>query len=233
MSFATGLPGGLAMAATIPADVAQFYGYSLKLAQEISYIYGYDNFWTEQGELNDDAKNTLILFLGVMLGVTSTGAVVRVLSSKLSTQALKKIPQKALTKTFYYPVIKKVLAVFGTKLTKSTFAKGVSKTIPIIGGVISGGINYASMKPMAKRLKNELSQSVGYTESDFNRDLKVLEEEDVIIYTEKINNNPENSSMRTEENVYKELEKAHDLLKAGVITEEEFKDIKKRLLSKI
>lgn len=100
VSFATGLPGGLAMAATIPADVAQFYGYSLKLAQEISYIYGYENFWTEQGELNDDAKNTLILFLGVMLGVTSTGAVVRVLSSKLSTQALKKIPQKALTKLF-------------------------------------------------------------------------------------------------------------------------------------
>jgi len=32
VSFATGLPGGLVMAATIPADVAQFYGYSLKLS---------------------------------------------------------------------------------------------------------------------------------------------------------------------------------------------------------
>lgn len=39
LSFASGLPGGFAMAATIPADIAQFYGYSLKLAQEIFYIY--------------------------------------------------------------------------------------------------------------------------------------------------------------------------------------------------
>ena len=99
LSFASGLPGGFAMAATIPADIAQFYGYSLKLAQEISYIYGYNNMWSDQGELTEDAKNTLILYLGVMLGVTSAGAAVRILSNKMALQALKKIPQKALTKT--------------------------------------------------------------------------------------------------------------------------------------
>ena len=132
ISFATGLPGGIAMAATIPADVAQFYGYSLKLAQEISYIYGFDDIWTGQGELSEDAKNTLILYLGIMLGVSSAGSAARILSTKLSAQALKKLPQKALTKTVYYPIIKKVLAIFGTKLTKATFAKGVSKVIPVI-----------------------------------------------------------------------------------------------------
>ena len=68
ISFATGIPGGLAMAATIPADIAQFYGYSLKLAQEISYIYGYHDLWNNQDELTEEAKNTLILYLGIMLG---------------------------------------------------------------------------------------------------------------------------------------------------------------------
>ena len=48
------------MAATIPADIAQFYGYSLKLAQEISYIYGYHDLWNNQDELTEEAKNTLI-----------------------------------------------------------------------------------------------------------------------------------------------------------------------------
>ena len=155
LSFASGLPGGFAMAATIPADIAQFYGYSLKLAQEISYIYGYNNMWNDQGELTEDAKNTLILYLGVMLGVTSAGAAVRILSNKMALQALKKIPQKALTKTIYYPIIKQVMAIFGTKLTKATFAKGVSKFIPLVGGAVSGTMNYISLRPMANKLKDE------------------------------------------------------------------------------
>lgn len=32
-SFVAGLPGGLAMAATIPADMLQFYGIALRMAQ--------------------------------------------------------------------------------------------------------------------------------------------------------------------------------------------------------
>lgn len=39
-SFVAGIPGGLAMAATIPADVLQFFGMALRLAQELSYLYG-------------------------------------------------------------------------------------------------------------------------------------------------------------------------------------------------
>jgi len=90
VSFATGLPGGVAIAATIPADIAQFYAYSLKLAQEISYIYGYEDIWDADGQIEESAKNMLILYLGIMLGVTSAGSVVRVLSSKLSAQSVKK-----------------------------------------------------------------------------------------------------------------------------------------------
>ena len=39
-SFAAGLPGGFAMMASIPADVAQYFGMSIRLAQELAYIYG-------------------------------------------------------------------------------------------------------------------------------------------------------------------------------------------------
>ena len=44
-SFVAGIPGGFAMAATIPADMLQFFGMSLKLAQELSYIYGAEDLW--------------------------------------------------------------------------------------------------------------------------------------------------------------------------------------------
>ncbi|NKR47255.1 hypothetical protein GS506_24635 [Rhodococcus hoagii] len=92
------------MAATIPADVAQFYGFVLKLAQEISYIYGYDNLFDENEELTDEAHDALVLYLGVMFGVTAASSTIRVVSKQASQKALKSIPNKALTKTFYYPI---------------------------------------------------------------------------------------------------------------------------------
>ena len=224
LSFASGLPGGFAMAATIPADIAQFYGYSLKLAQEISYIYGYNNMWSDQGELTEDAKNTLILYLGVMLGVTSAGAAVRILSNKMALQALKKIPQKALTKTIYYPIIKKVMAIFGAKLTKDTFAKGVSKFIPLIGGAVSGTMNYISLKPMANRLKYELGKNINYTTKDFEQDIKILNDEEVIITSSDVEYD--------DENYLKKLEKLSDLLEKNIITEQEFQKMKKSIIDK-
>ena len=39
ISLALGMPGGVAMAATIPADVAQYYGYMIRAAQKMLYLY--------------------------------------------------------------------------------------------------------------------------------------------------------------------------------------------------
>jgi len=225
ISFATGIPGGLAMAATIPADIAQFYGYSLKLAQEISYIYGYHDLWNNQDELTEEAKNTLILYLGIMLGVTSAGSVVRILSNRLSIQALKRLPQKALTKTFLFPILKKILAVFGTKLTKATFAKGVSKAIPVLGGVVSGGINYASMKPMAMRLKDELSKNIGYTQEDAEKDLEILEAD-----FEVISEQPETETTKYADDIFSKLERAHALFEKKILTEAEYIKLKETII---
>lgn len=41
-------------------------------------------------------------------------------------------------------------------MTKDVFAKGVSKVIPIIGGVISGGVTLATYAPMCLKLKDYL-----------------------------------------------------------------------------
>ena len=107
-SFVAGIPGGLAMAATIPADTLQFFGMALRLAQELSYIYGAQNLW-EDGKIDDEkVKSNLIMYCGVMFGVSGAVCGVRVLTTQLAKVALKKIPQKALTKTFWYPIVKQV-----------------------------------------------------------------------------------------------------------------------------
>lgn len=176
VSFAAGLPGGFAMAATVPADVLQFFGMALRLAQEISYLYGAKDLW-QHGELDDERiRNQLIIYIGVMFGVSGASAGLRVLSSQIAKTTLKKLPQKALTKTFWYPLIKKICAGIGIKVTKSTFANGVSKAIPVVGGVISGGLTFASMMPMANRLQGVFDKSCfDYTQEEFEEDCVVIE----------------------------------------------------------
>lgn len=115
-SVLAGLPGGLAMAITIPADVAQFYGFSLKLAQELGYIYDYEDLWASRDELSEDAQNTLLLYLGVMLGVNGTAALLRAGGITIAKQVMKTVPNKALTKTLWYLILKKVLRIFEKSL---------------------------------------------------------------------------------------------------------------------
>ena len=122
------------MAATIPADIIQFYSVALRMAQELVYLYGETDMWCEGTPDSDKVTNQLILYCGVMLGATGAAQTVRVMSSALAKQAIKTLPQKALMTTFYYPVVKAILKFFGVSVTKSTFAKGVSKVIPVVGG---------------------------------------------------------------------------------------------------
>lgn len=175
-SFAAGLPGGFAMGVAIPADVLQFFGVALRLAQELSYLYGEDDFW-KNGEVDIERVNgQLILYCGVMFGVSGAASGVRLLSAQLAKTAAKKIPQKALTKTFWYPIVKQIGKAIGVKVTKSTVANGISKVIPVIGGVVSGGITFASMLPMGKRLAATLDEAnFDYSEDEIQEDIAVVE----------------------------------------------------------
>ncbi len=158
ISAAAGIPGGIAMAATIPADLAQFYGFVIRVAQELAYIYGWNELFSESTELDAGTETQLILFIGVMSGVGAANKVVGKMFGETAMRAFaKKVAAKALTKTWYYPVVKKIAAMLGQKMVKATFAKGVSKAVPLLGGAISGGLTLASFKPMAHRLKKHLS----------------------------------------------------------------------------
>lgn len=237
-SFAAGLPGGFAMAATIPADTLQFFGVTLRLAQELAYIYGYRDMW-DNGDLDiEQVKGELTLFLGVMFGVGGSASAVKVLSSSIAKQVLKKLPQKALTKTIYYPIIKNTAALIGVKITKQTFAKGVSKVIPVLGGVISGGLTYASMKPLGNRLKDTLAESISYTEEEAKRDIESMFSSVDVPFTEVAadteTNGAENNNNSNKKNasfsIADELLKFKNLLDMGAITQEEFDMKKKQLL---
>ena len=92
-SFAAGIPGGLAMAATVPADVLQFFGMSLRLAQELSYLYGARDLWQNGEVAEEQVQSQLILYCGVMFGVSGAMSGVRVLSTQIAKTTLKRLPQ--------------------------------------------------------------------------------------------------------------------------------------------
>lgn len=181
-SFAAGLPGGFAMAVSIPADVLQFFGMTLRLAQELTYLYGGKDLW-EDGQVDSAAvKNELVMYCGVMFGVTGASAGVRLLSAQIAKTTMKKLPQKALTKTMWYPIVKQIGKAIGIRVTKNSVAKGISKAIPVVGGVISGGLNFASMLPMGNRLAQTLDDATfDYTEdeiiADYNEITAIADEE--------------------------------------------------------
>ena len=223
-SFLAGMPGGLFMAATIPADMAQFYGVALGLAQEIAYLYGAEDLWS--GDVLDEEKvtNQLILYCGVMMGAGGAAQAVRVMSSRLAQQIVKRLPQQALTKTVYYPIVKSLAKAFGVRMTKGVFAKGVSKAVPIIGGVVSGGITYATLKPMGMRLVDTLDNSqFDYSESEFQADFKDIVEMGA-------ENEPES---KENDFALSKIQQAKNLFDEGVLTEEEFLRIKERLISEM
>lgn len=160
ISLALGAPGGVAMFATLPTDIAQYYGYMLRAIQKLLYLYGFPEINVENGvNIDDETMNLITLCLGVMYGVEGSVASIKVLSNALGKGVEKKLLQKALTKGIFYPIVKKISRWFSVCMTKQVFAGFFRKAIPVVGGVVGGGITYLSFKPCCDNLKKSLQDT--------------------------------------------------------------------------
>lgn len=184
ISAALGTPGGAAMAATIPADIIQYYGYMLRAAQKLMYLYGFPeiNIYEKGQAFDTETLNILTICLGVMYGVASANNAIKSIAKALAVGVEKKLINKALTKGTVYPIVKSIAKWFGVKMTKEVFAGFFKKAIPVVGGVIGGGITFVSFKPCCDKLKNSLKDTLLT-----NPEHKDEENENIII--ENINEN--------------------------------------------
>ena len=179
ISAALGMPGGVAMAATIPADIAQYYGYMLRATQKLMYLYGFPEIdLEEKGQTFDsETMNILIICMGVMYGAVGANNALKAIAKALASGVEKQLLRKALTKGTIYPIVKSVAKWFSVKMTKEVFAGFFKKAIPVVGGVIGGGITYLSFKPCCDKLKASL-QNTMLSNPDYN---STKEEDDIII----------------------------------------------------
>ena len=160
ISTALSLPGGIAVVATLPTDIAQFYGYMLRAAQKLLYLYGFPEINLNDTQILDSATmNTIIICMGVMYGVAGANTALKTMAKALGKGVEKKLINKALTKGTIYPIVRAVAKWFNVRMTKEIFAGFFKKSIPVVGGVIGGGITYATFKPCCERLQKTLKET--------------------------------------------------------------------------
>lgn len=162
ISAALSTPGGVAMAATIPADIAQYYGYMLRVTQKLLYLYGFPEIdVTEKGKKFDtETLNILTLCLGVMYGVEGANNALKAVAKALGNGIQKQLMKKALTKGTIYPIVRNVAKWFGVRMTKEVFTGFFKHAVPVVGGVIGGGLTYVSFKPCCDKLKASLQDTL-------------------------------------------------------------------------
>jgi hypothetical protein len=156
VSFVSGLPGGWWIAGTVPADLTQFFWHVLVVLQKLAYLYGWPELFSEDSELDDETLLILTVFIGVMFGAESAAKVLADIAERAAAQVLKRLPRQTLTKWGLYRLAREVAKWIGIKLTKYSFARYLSRIVPILGGIISGTVTWVSFSVMTSRLAAHL-----------------------------------------------------------------------------
>jgi len=117
------------MWATIPADLVQYFGFVLRIAQKLAYLYGWPAFDLTKDPVDDRVIDQLMVFVGIMYDVPGA--------------------ENA--------DVEEAARLVGSKMTKLTLAKGVGAPIPLAGSVISAALTYATLRPASLRLKTHFA----------------------------------------------------------------------------
>jgi hypothetical protein len=156
LSFVSGLPGGFALAVTIPADLVQYCYHLVASAQKLAYIYG----WPDMEGSDDEFFALLTVFIGIMLGVVKVNTGSKALSQLLEKQTFKRLSITVLAKTGILLLAKKVAEKIGEELFWRGYFNSAAKVVPLIGGITAGGATLFTFLPMVRKLNGELRKLV-------------------------------------------------------------------------
>lgn len=136
--FITGLGGLITLPIAIPANISSVLYVQMRMIACLAYMGGYDT--------NSDQVQTLVY--ACLAGISLDQVVKQVgikVGVKFANAMVKKIPGQVLTK-INQKVGFRLLTKFGTKGVIN-----IGKAIPLVGGVISGGFDFAETKVIADR----------------------------------------------------------------------------------
>ena len=136
--FVTGLGGLITLPVAIPANVGSVMYVQMRMIACLAYMGGYDT--------NSDQVQTLVYacLAGISIDQILKQAGIQ-FGNKFAMAMVKKIPGEVLTK-INQKVGFRFLTKFGTKGIIN-----IGKAVPVVGGIISGGFDFAETKVIADR----------------------------------------------------------------------------------
>lgn len=160
-AFLAGLPGGLAMVGTIPADIIQFCANLIICIQKLLYVYG----WKDFSQDNILLKKIFVVSFAVMLEFDNAEETLKKLNKRINSRFyIFKSKSKFLSKInftsslfiskSYNQLVKKLVS----QLTKKQLAKLGAKAIPLIGGIVNSQFVYRDFNRMTHILKSSLDK---------------------------------------------------------------------------
>ncbi len=159
LSFAAGLPGGVAGAITIPADLVQFYGYLIRAIQKLSYLYGWRDLVHVDAEQTDVATaSALVIFLGVMAGVKEADDAFARLARLRASGAGDTRLRTALAARAMQEEVDAISLELTKRMARRLTGQVAGKAIPVVGGIVSGVITGSGFDEMARRLLRQLKR---------------------------------------------------------------------------
>lgn len=159
LSFAAGIPGGVAGAVTIPADLVQFYGYLIRAIQKLTYLYGWrDLVHVDASQTDVATASVLVIMLGVMAGVQKADDALARLARLRASGADDARLRSALAARGMQAEVNQVSEELTRRMAKRLTGQVAGKAIPVVGGVVSGFITGSGFDEMSRRLLKELKR---------------------------------------------------------------------------
>ena len=159
LSFAAGIPGGVAGAVTIPADLVQFYGYLIRAIQKLTYLYGWrDLAYVDPAQTDIATAAALVIMLGVMAGVEQANTVLARLARLRASGADDTRLRTALAARAMQDEVNQISTELTMRMVKRLTGQVAGKAIPVVGGIVSGVITGSGFDEMAKRMLRELKR---------------------------------------------------------------------------
>lgn len=156
-SLKQAIPGIDLLPLNLTSDDSQILYNAVVMSQKPAYLYGMPDF-LKDGLANEETYKHVAILVYSMFGVENASKVLNLISKRFAQEVRRRLPRLALTKTSYYPVVKKSLRWVGIGVTKVKFAVGIAIAIQVVVATASATATTLSFRGMARKLKNHLRE---------------------------------------------------------------------------
>ncbi len=158
LSLVTGLPGGVALAGALPADLAQFLWHLIQVAQKLTALYGWPPLFVSPKSLTADETLLLTVFLAQMFGSERADKLLQEIQQSYRDES-GPLPRDPIASYHLKEEAQYMYEWMGINAAREGLTKTLARVVPVLGGLLSGGLSYLAFTKMGQRLHTLLKRA--------------------------------------------------------------------------